>query len=223
MGILYIVSTPIGNLGDITLRALEILRSVDLIWAEDTRHTGLLLSHFQIKKPLLSYEEHNELRRMPQIIEKIKKGFSLALVSDAGTPTLSDPGFKLVRECIRQGLKVEAIPGPSAILTALVSSGLPPDKFLFLGYLPLKKSHRQKLLQNLPVMYQYIKTTVIFFEAPHRLVKTLEDILEILGDREIVICRELTKVYEEIRREKVSQSIKHFEKIKPKGEFTLLF
>lgn len=232
MGILYIVSTPIGNLGDITLRAIQVLNEVDVIACEDTRKTGLLLQQVRPvigtdltrKRPqLLSYYEQNELQRIPQIIAILKEGKNVALVSNAGTPTISDPGFKLVREAIHQGIPVVSIPGPSAALAALTASGLPTDKFLFLGYLPKKQGHRRKLLEDLTLLQHSIKVTVIFFEAPHRVLKTLGEMQEIFGDIEIVICRELTKIHEEIRREKISTAIAHFEQVKPKGELTLLF
>lgn len=216
------MSTPIGNLEDITFRAKRVLSEVDVIACEDTRKTGLLLVRLNIpKKQLLSYYEQNEPRRIPEIANLLKEGKNIALVSNAGTPTISDPGFKLVRECLNQDIKVEAIPGPSAILTALVSSGLPTDKFLFLGYLPKKQGKRKKLLENCKL--SAVRCTLIFYESPHRLIETLKDLQEIFGDIEIVICRELTKVHEEIRRESVSKSISHFGKVKPKGEFTLLF
>jgi len=220
MGILYLVSTPIGNLKDITLRAKEVLASVDVVACEDTRKTGLLLQklEIQIKPKLFSYYEENEAVRIPQIIQLLKTGKNIALVSNAGTPTLSDPGFKLVRECIAQDIKIESIPGPSAILTALVVSGLPTDKFLFLGFLPKKQGKRKKIFTSLPE-----KTTIIFFESPYRLLKTLNELKEFLGDIEIIVCRELTKMHQEVRREKISQSIAHFAKTKPKGELTLLF
>lgn len=236
MGTLYIVSTPIGNLQDITLRAIKTLKEVDYIACEDTRKTGLLLKWLEENIPnevqprrgptsqgraqFISYYEQNELQRIPQVISLLKDGKDVALVSNAGTPTISDPGFKLIREVIHQGITVVPIPGPSAILAALTSSGLPTDKFLFLGYLPRKQGKRLALLKNYtlsPIPY-----TLIFFEAPHRLLKTLEEFKEIFGDIEIVICRELTKVHEEIRREKNSESIKHFEVAPPKGEFTIL-
>lgn len=236
MGTLYLVSTPIGNLEDITLRAKRILAEAEIIACEDTRKTGMLLKKLAISVPnevrpptrsdlprLISYYEENELKRIPQIIQLLKEGKNVALVSNAGTPAISDPGFKLVRECIKQGIKVESIPGASAILTALTSSGLPTDKFLFLGYLPKKQGKRKKILENLVLAYQYIDTSTIIFVSPHRLIKVLGDIKEIFGDIEIVLCRELTKVHEEIRREKISQSIEHFEKVKPKGELTLVF
>lgn len=223
MSTLYIVSTPIGNLKDITLRALEILKEVDLIACEDTRRTSILLNHCQIKKPLLSYFEHNEERRIPELVRKLETGEKIALVSDSGTPLLSDPGFKLVRECIKRKIKVEAIPGASAVLCALVSSGLPTDKFIFLGYLPKKKGKRIFLLESLATVLLNIVATVVIFESPYKLLKTLEDLKGVFGDINIVIARELTKVHEEIRREKISEAQKNFQKIKPRGEFTLLF
>ena len=223
MGILYIVSTPIGNLEDITLRAKRILSEVKVIACEDTRKTGILLNQLSVHKPhLLSYYEENELKRIPQIIKLLKEDKNVALVSNAGTPTISDPGFKLVRACIKEGIKVESVPGASAILTALVASGLPADKFLYLGYLPKKAGKRQKLLKELTTIIYIIKATVVIFATPHRLIKELKDIRSVFGDIEIVLCRELTKIHEEIRREKISQAIAHFEKVKPKGEFTLL-
>lgn len=224
MGKLFLVSTPIGNLEDISYRAKRILSEVDVIACEDTRKTGNLLKQLSIPKlRLLSYYEENELRRIPQIIKLLKEGKSVALVSNAGTPTISDPGFKLVREGIKEGIEVESVPGASAILTALVSSGLPTDKFLFLGYLPKKQGKRLKVLKDLATMNHIIVVTYIFFLSPHRLVRELKDIKDVFGDIEIVICRELTKVHEEIRREKISQAIVHFEKRKSRGEFTLLF
>lgn len=217
---LYLVPTPIGNLKDITLRAIEILSSVEIIACEDTRKTGLLLQKLEIKnKPqLLSYYEENEQGRIPQIINFLKEGQSVALVSNAGTPTISDPGYKLVRECINQGIEVESIPGPSSVLTALTVSGLPTDKFLFLGFLPKKEGKRKTILESLPK-----KATIIFFESPFRLLKTLKELKELLGDINIVICRELTKVFEEVRREKIQVSINHFLEVKPKGEIVILF
>lgn len=222
-GTLYIVATPIGNLQDTTLRALKILTGVDGIVCEDTRRTNLLLNNYQIKKPLLALNDFNELKVTPKVIDKLKEGRNIALVSDSGTPLVSDPGFKLVRECIKEGIKVESIPGPSSVLAALTVSGLPTDKFLFLGFLPKKEGHRKKLLQNLNNVLQVFKTTVIFFETPHRLLETLSELEETFGDTEITICRELTKIHEEVRREKNSESISHFQKVKPKGEFTILF
>ncbi len=206
---------------DVTLRAIKVLGEVDLVLAEDTRKTGLLLMHYQIKKPLLSYYEQNELQRIPEVLAKIKTGQKIALVSNAGTPTISDPGFKLVRECVSQGIQVISIPGASAILTALTSSGLPTDKFLFLGFLPKKQGHRKSLLKNCREMP--INCTVIFYESPFRLLDSLSDLKEIFGDMDVVIGRELTKIHEEIRRERVSSALDYFFHTSPRGEFTILF
>ena len=206
---LFIVSTPIGNLEDITLRAIRILTSVDTILCEDTRRTGLLLQHLHIKKPLIPYYEEIEDRKIPEIIALLQHK-SIALVSDAGTPLISDPGFKLVRECIQRGIKVESIPGPSAAIAALTSSGLPPDKFIFLGFVNKK---------NFPSVKPGV--TAIFYAAPHKLVQNLKDLGAAFGDIEIVVCRELTKVHEEIWKGAISQALSHFSH--PKGEFVLLF
>lgn len=233
MGTLFLVATPIGNLKDITFRAIEILTAVKFIACEDTRKTGFLLKRLylvqgvtlQTKPRLISYYEQNELQRIPEIIALLKDNNDVALVSDGGTPTISDPGFKLVRECVKEGIKVESIPGPSAVISALVVSGLPTDKFLFMGFLPKKEGHRKKLLQNVNQCSKSLEQehlTVIFFEAPHRLLKTFQELKEVFGDVEIVVCRELTKIHEEIRHEKISATLAHFEKTKPKGEFTIL-
>lgn len=226
MGTLYIIATPIGNLGDITLRAIKILQTVNAIACEDTRKTGMLLSRIlpiDANKPrLISYYEQNELQRIPEIIPALKDGLNIALVSDAGTPTISDPGFKLVRECIREGIRVESIPGPSSVISSLVSSGLPTDKFLFVGYPPKKPGHRKKLFQSLTTVLDSIKATFILFEAPHKIIRTLGELQESFGDIDIVLCRELTKIHEEIRREKISSAIEHFIKTNPKGEFVIL-
>lgn len=230
MGNLYIVSTPIGNLQDISLRAIETLSLVDFVLCEDTRTTSILLNSISKKIPdfkrkgkLISYYEENEKERIPEVIELLKKDFNFALVSDAGTPTISDPGFKLVREVIREGGKVETVPGPSAVLAALVSSGLPTDKFMFVGFLPKKSGHRNTQLKEIKLVLSTIKQTVIFLESPFRIVKTLEELREIFGDINIVIARELTKLHEEIRREEISQSINYYKKVSPKGEFVILF
>lgn len=224
MGTLFIVATPIGNMHDITSRAIDTLSKVDYIACEDTRHTGNLLHQLQITNyKLLSYYEQNELKRIPEIVKFLKEGHDVALVSDAGTPTISDPGFKLVRECIAQGIKVESIPGPSSVITALTVSGLPTDKFLFIGYLPKKEGHRQKLFNEFTIIQRSIIVTVIIFEAPHHLVKTLQEMKDIFGDIDIVICRELTKIHEEVRREKISQSLAHFAKVACRGEFVILW
>ena len=227
-GTLFVVATPIGNLQDITTRAIKTLMSVDAIAAEDTRKTGLLLQNIMalnnpIRPRLISYYEQNEMQRIPEIINALKNGLNIALVSDAGTPTISDPGFKLVREAIKEGIRVESIPGPSSVISSLVSSGLPTDKFLFVGYPPRKPGHRKKLFENIASMIRIIKTTVILFEGPHHILRTLGEMKEVFGDIDVVICRELTKVYEEIRREKISASIDHFSKTNPKGELVILF
>ena len=217
-GTLYIVSTPIGNLEDITLRALRILKEVDLIAAEDTRHTGLLLRHFGIQKPLTSYFEGNELKKREWILSRLKQGDRIALVSDAGTPGISDPGFRLIQMVIENQIPIIPIPGPSAVIAALSVSGLPTDAFLFKGFLPHKSKKRRDLLKQL----EETKETLIFYESPHRLTETLKDILDILGDREIVLTRELTKIYEEVLRGKVSEIQNQLAERKLKGEITLV-
>jgi 16S rRNA (cytidine1402-2'-O)-methyltransferase len=217
-GTLYIVSTPIGNMEDITLRALRILKEVDLIAAEDTRRTGLLLKHFGIQASLTSYFEGNELRKRDFILTKLKEGKKVALVSDAGTPGISDPGFRLIRLAIESQLPIVPIPGPSAVITALSVSGLPTDAFLFKGFLSHKSKKRRDLLKEL----EPVRETLIFYESPHRISETLRDVLEILGDREIVLTRELTKVHEEIIRGKVSEILDQIEARRLKGEITLV-
>jgi 16S rRNA (cytidine1402-2'-O)-methyltransferase len=233
MGTLYIVATPIGNLADISLRALRTLFEVDVVACEDTRRTGMLLDKLLTefasnpadkKKPhLMSYYEQNELPRIPEIITALQNGLNIALISDAGTPTISDPGFKLIRECIKEGVKVESLPGASAVITALTVSGLPTDKFTFVGYPPAKPGHRITFYENVKKSQEILNTTVILFEAPHKLLKTMEEMKQVLGDIEIVLCRELTKLHEETRREKISDALTHFKKTPPKGEFVLLF
>lgn len=221
-GKLFIISTPIGNLDDITLRAIKVLGEVDVLACEDTRKTGLLLQNLGVahKPQFLSYYEENELGRIPQIISLLNEGKNVGLVSNAGTPAVSDPGFKLIRECVAQNITIESIPGPSAVLTALTVSGLPTDKFLFLGFLPQKQGKRLELLKNCKLLT--VNCTLIFYESPYRILRTLEDMTKVFGDIQIVICRELTKIHEEVRREKISQSITHFQKTKSQGEFTLL-
>lgn len=220
MSKLYIVATPIGNLGDITLRALETLKSVDLIVAEDTRRTLKLLNYYQIKKPIISYHQHSRLQKLDYIIEKLSAGQNIALVCDAGTPGIADPGGFLIKKVIEElGDKVQIIPipGPSAITAALSISGFPAQKFVFLGYFPKKKG-RQTLLKDL----KSEKRTVIFYESPYRIIKTLRDITENLGDVDIIICRELTKKFEEIFRGKSGEALKYFQQKLPKGEFTVI-
>jgi 16S rRNA (cytidine1402-2'-O)-methyltransferase len=195
-GVLYLVSTPIGNLGDITIRALDVLKSVDLIAAEDTRHTGMLLKHYGLDKRLISYHDFNKRRTAPFLVEQLKSGKSVAVCSDAGTPGISDPGYYLVQLAIENDIKVVPIPGASAFLSALVVSGLPTDRFAFEGFLPTKPGKRRKRLERL----QEEERSIILYESPHRFAKTLEDIAAILGERKLVVARELTKKFEEIVR-----------------------
>ena len=215
---LYIVSTPIGNLKDITLRAIETLKSVDLIAAEDTRHTKILLDAYQIEKPLTSFFEHNQIKKADWLIGLLKMGKSIALVSDAGTPGISDPGFLMVRLAQEHHIPITVIPGVSACISALTASGLPAHRFVFEGFLPPKSGARRNKLSAL----KSEKATIIFYESPHRLLKTLKDMQEIWDDPTIVVARELTKKFEEIRKEKASQLIEHFTLHSPKGEFVLL-
>jgi 16S rRNA (cytidine1402-2'-O)-methyltransferase len=201
-GILYVIATPIGNLEDITLRALRILKEVNEIACEDTRHTRKLLTHFEISKPLISYYQHNQMVRGPQILEKIKEGMSIALVTDAGTPGISDPGALLISQAIQEGITVIPIPGPTAFVAALSASGLPTDRFYFQGFLPLKPGKRRKLLETLKI----IQATLIFYESGRRLSKLFADFSEIFGEnKQAVLARELTKVYEEFRRGSLSE------------------
>ncbi|MEA5539408.1 MAG: 16S rRNA (cytidine(1402)-2'-O)-methyltransferase [Limnoraphis robusta] len=218
-GTLYVVGTPIGNLGDLTFRAVQILQTVDLIAAEDTRHTGKLLQHFQIQTPQISYYEHNQHRRIPEVLEKLRQGKAIAIVTDAGIPGISDPGYELVKACIEAGIAVIPIPGVSACLTALSVSGLATDRFVFEGFLPTKTKLRQQRLEELRSQSH----TMILYESPHRLRQTLQDLAETLGcDREIVLGRELTKLHEEFWRGTVGEAVEYYENIQPKGEFTLV-
>ncbi len=205
MGTLYLVATPIGNLEDISSRALKILLQVRLIAAEDTRHTHKLLDHFQIRTPLISYFEHNKISRLDQVLAALSLG-DVALVSDAGTPALNDPGYELVRAALNEGFTVSPIPGPSAPIAALVASGLPTDSFLFLGYLPRKSSDRITLLKEICAL----PYTLIFLESPYRIKLSLADLLLILGDRPVAVARELTKMFEEIFRGSLSEAISRF-------------
>ena len=217
-GRLYIIPTPIGNLEDITLRALRVLKEVDLIAAEDTRHTRHLLTHFGIDKPLTSYHEHNEREKASSLVEQIKNGANIALVSDAGTPAIADPGFRLVVAAIRAGIQIIPLPGASALATVLSASGLPTDRFLFEGFLPAKKQERKTKLQAL----RDLTATLVFYEAPHRLNDTLSDMRQMLGEREIVVAREVSKVHEEFLRGKVSEVIDQLAGRDVKGEITIV-
>ncbi len=217
-GILYICPTPIGNLDDITYRVLKTLKEVDLIAAEDTRHTKKLLNHFEIHTPLFSYHEHNKAKAGPVLIERMFEGKSIAIVTDAGTPGISDPGEDLIKLAIDSDLNVVSQPGATAFVTALVASGLPTGKFVFEGFLDRHKKRRKEALEAL----QYETRTLIFYEAPHRLLQTLESIQDVLGDRRMTAARELTKRYETFTRGRISQVIAHFEENAPRGEFVLI-
>lgn len=217
-GTLYIVSTPIGNLGDITLRAIETLKSVSLIAAEDTRHTKILLDRYGIETPTTSYFEYNKVRKADHILRFLKESKSVALVSDAGTPGISDPGYNIIRLAIEKGIPVIPIPGPSGLLTALTISGKPTDKFTFEGFLSNKPIRRKNQLKKL----REEKRTIILYESPYRIQGLLADILEVYGDVEVVLARELTKKFEEVLRDKVSSIIGIFKSKKPKGEFIVI-
>ncbi|MEM9078144.1 MAG: 16S rRNA (cytidine(1402)-2'-O)-methyltransferase [Bacteroidota bacterium] len=218
MGKLFLVPTPIGNLEDITLRAIKVLKEVDLILAEDTRTSGKLLKHFEIDTPLQSHHMHNEHKQLDAMIQKLKGGTTLALISDAGTPAISDPGFLLTRACVQNNIEVECLPGATAFVPALVNSGLPNDRFVFEGFLPIKKG-RQTRLEALAEE----KRTLVFYESPHKLIKTLTQFGEYFGaDRQVSVSRELTKMYEETIRGTVSEVLAHFETKPPKGEFVIV-
>ncbi|MEH2455243.1 16S rRNA (cytidine(1402)-2'-O)-methyltransferase [Nostoc sp.] len=218
-GTLYVVGTPIGNLEDITFRAVRILQTVDIIAAEDTRHTGKLLQHFQVKTPQVSYHEHNRTSRISELLEHLVNNKAIALVSDAGMPGISDPGYELVKACIEAGIPVVPIPGASAAITALSAAGLPTDRFVFEGFLPAKSQHRQEHLESL----QTESRTLIFYESPHRLRETLQDLADVWGsDRQIVLARELTKLYEEFWRGTIAEAIAHYSEREPQGEYTLV-
>lgn len=218
-GTLYLVGTPIGNLEDITMRALRILREADLIACEDTRQTQKLLNHYQIETPVTSYHEHNEMTRAPELVLRLEEGAHIALVSDAGMPGISDPGYRLVILSIRHNIPVTPVPGPSALIASLVASGLPTDAFQFFGFLPAKKTARRKFLEQL----RESSSTSILFESPHRIVESLEDVLDVLGDRPTVLARELTKIHEEYLRGKCSAVLQELQKrASVPGEITLL-
>ena len=215
---LHIVPTPVGNLEDITLRALRILKEADLILAEDTRTTGILLSHFDIKNRLLSYHKFNEHAAVSRLVERMQAGEDMALVSDAGTPGISDPGFLIARECVAQGVEVECLPGATAFVPALVSSGLPCDKFVFEGFLPQKKGRASRL-----AFLQEEVRTMVFYESPYRIVKTLTQFEEVFGaERRVAVCREISKIHEEYVRGTLAEVRAHFEEQTPKGEFVIV-
>lgn len=216
---LYLVGTPIGNLEDITFRALRVLKQANVIAAEDTRHTGKLLQHFQIKTPQISYHDHNTQQRIPQLIRRLEAGETVALVTDAGMPGISDPGYELVCACAEAEITVVPVPGPSAVVAAVVAAGLPCDRFTFEGFLPTKNKPRKSRIASLKTEPR----TAVFYESPHRLIKTLTELQTALGeDRRVVLARELTKRYEEFWRGTVSEAISHYTTVPPKGEFTLL-
>ena len=217
-GTLYLVGTPIGNLGDLSPRAQEILSSVDFIAAEDTRVTLKLLNHFGIKKPLLSYYEHNKVESAAVILPRLLAGESCALVSDAGMPAISDPGEELVRLCAEREISVSTVPGPSAVITALALSGLPTQRFTFEGFLSTANKSRREHLESLRNEHR----TLVIYEAPHKLAETLADLLEVLGDRDIALCRELTKLHEEVIRTTITQALERFRQDRPRGEFVLV-
>jgi len=217
-GAFYIVSTPIGNMDDLSVRARECLKTVDLIACEDTRHTGLLLSRLGIKKKLVSYNDINALRRLPLLLDNLEHGKDIALVSDAGTPGVSDPAYRIVRAALDAGFKVLSIPGPSAVLSALVVSGLPLDRFVFEGFLPQKKSARAARLELL----KSESRTIVLFESPHRIISLLETVLDIMGNRELSVSRELTKLHEETVRGSAESVLTQLKNSKPRGEYTVV-
>lgn len=218
MSKLFIVPTPIGNLKDITFRAIEVLKSVDLILAEDTRTTGKLLKHFEISTPSQSHHMHNEHRTIDQLVQKLKSGYTIALVSDAGTPAISDPGFLLSRACIEHNIEIECLPGATAFVPALVNSGLPNDKFVFEGFLPVKKGRQTRL----KILAEETRT-IIFYESPHKLIKTLGHFCEYFGeDRAVSVSRELTKLYEETVRGTAAEVLAYYTQKPPKGEIVII-
>jgi 16S rRNA (cytidine1402-2'-O)-methyltransferase len=218
-GTLYVVATPIGNLEDITHRALRVLREVDIIACEDTRHTRKLLSHYGITTKTISYHDHNERERTVELLQTLASGSNVAIVSDAGTPSISDPGFRLVNEASAQGIQIVALPGPTALIAALVASGLPTDEFFFAGFLPARSGARRTRLAEL----REVPATLIFYEAPHRIATTLRDAREILGERQAVVARELTKIHEEIARARLSELAEQFGSgERARGEIVLL-
>lgn len=217
-GVLYIVPTPVGNLEDITLRALRILKEVDLILAEDTRTSGILLKHYDIKNRLHAHHKYNEHKTLDSVLDMLKGGADIALISDAGTPGISDPGFLIVRACVKEGIQVQCLPGATAMIPAIVASGLPNDRFCFEGFLPQKKGRMTRLK-----MLVDEDRTMVFYESPHRLVKTLEQFITYMGeDRLVSVCREISKIYEEVVRGTLKEVVTHFKTTPPKGEFVIV-
>lgn len=217
-GCLYLVGTPIGNLEDITLRALRVLREADIVACEDTRQTQKLLRRFDLRKRLVSYHEHNEMIRAPELVMEMEQGAQVALVSDAGMPVISDPGHRLVALCVRHGIPVVPVPGPTAVVAALAASGMPVEEFVFVGFLPARAGERRRRLQQLA----HEPRTLVLYEAPHRVLETIRDLLEIFGDRPAVLAREVTKVHEEFLRGRLSELRARLGRKPPKGEITLL-
>ena len=217
LGTLFVVSTPIGNLGDITYRAVEVLKSVDFIAAENTRHSRIILNHYNFNTPLLSYHENNSFKQIPIILKKINSGLNIALISDAGTPGISDPAYRLIRETLKSNIEIVPIPGVSALLAAIMTAGLPTDRFIFEGFLPPKKGRKSRI-KNI----KNESATLIFYESPKRLFRTLNDLYNILGNRPAVVCRELTKLHEEFKRDTLTGLIDHYSKMNPKGECVIL-
>jgi 16S rRNA (cytidine1402-2'-O)-methyltransferase len=227
-GKIFIVATPIGNLKDITFRALEVLKLVDYIACEDTRHASILIKEYfyesqkEMYGKLFAYYEENESGKIPQILNLLTNGKNVALISDAGTPTISDPGFKLVRECKRNNINVISIPGASSVISSITASGLPTDKFIFLGFLPLKQGHRINLLENLKKSLENLSSTVVYFESPHKIIKNLIDLKSVFGDITLTVVREQTKIHEEIISLKISELLERYKK-GVKGEMVILF
>ena len=217
-GKLYLCATPIGNLDDITLRVLNTLKEVDLIAAEDTRHSIKLLNHFDIKTPMTSYHEYNKVEKARYLVDKLKEGTNIALITDAGTPGISDPGEELVKQCYEAGIELTSLPGPAACITALTISGMATRRFAFEAFLPPDKKEKQRILEEL----KQETRTMILYEAPHRLVRTLEELMEALGDRNITICRELTKLHEDIWKTTLGEAVEHYKTNEPRGEYVLV-